>query len=90
MAETLLQEPNVELFDFQARFDWVENYDLYYDLIHYVSVVNDEMAHAMSDGVCRINDIDPPAYMLTNVSHNTLFSFRQAIGKQIGKNIARI
>ncbi|MBE5799975.1 MAG: hypothetical protein E7321_08515 [Clostridiales bacterium] len=57
MAKTLLHEPNVELFDFQARFDWVEDYDLYYDLIHYISVINDEMAYAMADGACRVTDM---------------------------------
>ena len=57
MAETLLKEPNVALFDFQARFDWIENYDLYYDLIHYIAVINDEMAYAMADGVCRVTDM---------------------------------
>ena len=57
MAETLLAESNVELFDFQARFDWTADYDLYYDLIHYISVVNNEMAYDMADGVCRITDM---------------------------------
>lgn len=57
MARTLLAEPNVELFDYQARFDWIENYDLYYDLIHYISTINDEMAWAMARGDCRITDI---------------------------------
>lgn len=57
MAEILLAEPNVELFDFQARFDWIENYDLYYDLIHYISVVNNEMAYDMADGVCRVTSL---------------------------------
>ena len=57
MAETLLQEPNVELFDFQAYTDWIENYDLYYDLIHYIAVVNDEMAYMMADDSCRVSDM---------------------------------
>ena len=57
MAKTLLAEPNVELFDFQAHFDWTQNYDLYYDLIHYISEVNDEMAAMLADGVCRITDM---------------------------------
>ena len=56
MAQTLLAEPNVELFDFQAHFDWVENYDLYFDLIHYISSVNDEMAYMMAENTCRITD----------------------------------
>ena len=57
MASTLLAEPNVELFDFQAHFDWVENYDLYYDLIHYISVVNNDMAYMIAGGACRITDM---------------------------------
>ncbi len=57
MAQTLLAEPNVELFDFQAHFDWTENYDLYYDLIHYIAVVNDEMAYMMADDICRVSDM---------------------------------
>lgn len=57
MAKTLLAEPNVELFDFQAHFDWTQSYDLYYDLIHYISSVNDEMAYLLADGVCRVSDM---------------------------------
>lgn len=57
MAKALLEEPNVELFDFQVCFDWIENYDLYYDLIHYISVVNDEMAYRIAEGACRVTDM---------------------------------
>ena len=56
MAKLLLAEPNVELYDFQASFDWTQNYDLYYDLIHYISVVNDEMACRIARGENRITD----------------------------------
>lgn len=57
MAQMLLNEPNVELFDFQAHFDWVCSYDLYYDLIHYISSVNNEMAYMIADDLCRIRDM---------------------------------
>ena len=57
IAETLLQEPNVVLYDFQAHFDWVCNAELYYDLIHYIACVNDDMAYAMADGLCRVTDM---------------------------------
>lgn len=53
----LLAEPNVELYDFHAHFDWVADDSLYYDLIHYISSVNDEMASAMAKGLCRVTDI---------------------------------
>ena len=57
MAQTLLAEPNVRLFDFQAHADWIQDYDLYYDLIHYISVVNDEMAYMMAQDICRVTDM---------------------------------
>lgn len=58
MAKMLLAEPNVELFDFQAHFEWIENYDLYYDLIHYISTVNDEIAYKIAEDFCRVRNID--------------------------------
>lgn len=57
LAKALLEEPNVELYDFQAYFDWTENYDLYYDLIHYIACVNDAIADAMAGGLCRVTDM---------------------------------
>lgn len=63
MAQTLLIEPNVELFDFQAQFDWICNYDLYYDLIHYISTINNEMAYMMADDICRV-------YNMTQIEQN--------------------
>ncbi len=57
IAEALLAEPNVELYDFQTHVDWTENYDLYFDLIHYIASVNDDMASAMAAGLCRVTDL---------------------------------
>ena len=57
VIRTLLAEPNVELYDFQAHFDWTADYSLYYDLIHYISSVNDAMAGAMAGGLCRVTDM---------------------------------
>lgn len=57
ITEMLLAEPNVELYDFQMHTQWTENYDIYYDLIHYIPSVNDEIASALADGLCRITDI---------------------------------
>lgn len=57
LAQLLLAEPNVELYDFQMKTEWTEDYSLYFDLIHYVSSVNDAMALAMAEGDCRITDL---------------------------------
>lgn len=56
IAETLLAEPNAILYDFQLETRWTENYALYYDLIHYIPSVNDEIAAAMAAGQCRVTD----------------------------------
>jgi len=56
ITERLLAEPNVELFDFQAHTEWTENYALYYDLIHYIPTVNDQIAAALASDLCRITD----------------------------------
>ena len=64
LAAALLAEPNVTLYDFQAHSAWTQDYSLYFDLLHYVSSVNDGMAQAMADGLCR-------ADTLTQVEENS-------------------
>jgi len=54
LAQALLNEPNVRLYDFQTHMPWVSDYSLYFDLIHYTAQVNDAMAQAMADGLCLI------------------------------------
>ena len=55
IGQALLAEPNVRLYDFHAHMDWVSDYSLYFDLIHYTSEVNDAMAQAMADSLCLID-----------------------------------
>lgn len=57
ITELLLAEENVELYDFQMYTPWTEDYDLYYDLIHYIPAVNDAIAGAIAAGQCRITEI---------------------------------
>ena len=57
LSAALLAEPNVQLYDFQAHSAFTEDYSLYFDLLHYVSSVNDDMAQAMKDGVCRVHTL---------------------------------
>lgn len=58
LAKALLAQPNVELYDFQAHSAWTEDYSLYFDLLHYVSSVNDAMASAMAQGLCRVQSLE--------------------------------
>ena len=64
LGEALLAEPNVAVYDFQTHTDWTENYSLYYDLIHYTASINDAMADAMAQGLCRVED---SAALLENI-----------------------
>lgn len=52
----LIGEENVQLYDFQTYAGFVNQYDLYYDRIHYISSVNDAMAQAMAAGTCLITE----------------------------------
>ena len=57
LAGLLLAEPNVRLFDFAAREEWTQDYNLYFDSIHYISSVNDAMASAIAADECRVTDV---------------------------------
>lgn len=54
LCDALLAEPNVELYDFQLEAQWTQDLSLFYDLIHYIPVVNDGIAAAISAGRCRV------------------------------------
>lgn len=54
LMDSLLDEPNVAIYDFQTYTPWVRQPELYYDLIHYTSPVNDAMAQAIARGEGRI------------------------------------
>lgn len=56
LCKVLLEEPNVELYDFQLETRWTQDLSLYYDLIHYIPSVNDGVAGAIARGQCRITD----------------------------------
>ena len=46
--------PNVALYDFQARLDWVTNLDNYKDLYHFSPRISREMIEAIAKGVSRV------------------------------------
>lgn len=58
LLSALIAEENVTVYDFQICEEWVLHYDLYYDLIHYTSPVNDAMAQAMAEGKFIISTQD--------------------------------
>ncbi|MBR3794932.1 MAG: hypothetical protein IKK34_02725 [Clostridia bacterium] len=56
LCSALLAEPNVRLYDFQLEAQWMQDLSLYYDLIHYIPVVNDGIASAIAEDRCRVTD----------------------------------
>ena len=82
LAALLLAEPNVQLFDFQNRKEWTQDYDLYFESIHYVSCVNDAMAHAMAAGECRVTDVSQVEASSDALRADCLALYAEQTGKE--------
>ena len=54
LIEVLLAYDNVQVYDFQARADWICDLDNYIDARHYSGAINDAMAEAMAAGENRV------------------------------------
>ena len=50
----LLQYPNVEIYDFSSRVDWITDLDSYFDYSHHSSDVSDKIMRAMAAGENRV------------------------------------
>ena len=55
VAEMLSAAPNVEIYDFSCRLDWIENLDNYFDYSHHSTEVCDALIRAMAEGENRVN-----------------------------------
>ena len=56
LAEALLPYDNVEIYDFQARTEWICDLNQYIDAKHYGPDINDAMAAEMAAGLSRVTD----------------------------------
>lgn len=56
-TERLLELPNVTLYDFNAREEWVRDLRYYKDYSHYAPEINDAIVNAIAAGENRVNDI---------------------------------
>ena len=54
LIEVLLAYDNVQVYDFQARAEWICDLDNYIDTRHYSGAINDAMAEAMAAGENRV------------------------------------
>ncbi|MBQ8129700.1 MAG: hypothetical protein IJ175_05575 [Clostridia bacterium] len=54
VCEMLLGYPNVEVYDFSCRLDWIENLNNYFDYSHHSRQVSDALIAAMARGENRV------------------------------------
>ena len=82
LTALLLAEPNVQLFDFAVLEAWTQNYDLYFDAIHYVSSVNDAMALALAADEGRVTDASQMEANNRQLRQDTLSLLAAQAGKE--------
>ena len=58
LCEKLLKYPNVEIYDYSSRIDWITDLDQYFDYSHHSGAVSDKLMRAMADGENRVLSTD--------------------------------
>ena len=58
VCELLLSYPNVEIYDFSSRLEWVENLNNYFDYSHHCTAVSDALIRAMAAGENRVTSVE--------------------------------
>ncbi|MBO5220427.1 MAG: hypothetical protein J6M47_02295 [Clostridia bacterium] len=58
VCEKLLEYPNVKIFDFSSREEWITNLDHYFDYSHHSGEVSDAIMRAMAAGECRVHSVE--------------------------------
>ena len=58
VCEFLLQYPNVEVYDFSSRVEWITDLDEYFDYSHHSSAISDNIMRAMAAGENRVYTVD--------------------------------
>lgn len=54
VCELLLQYPNVEIYDFSSRIEWITDLDSYFDYSHHSPAMSDAIMRAMAAGENRV------------------------------------
>jgi len=58
VCEYLLKYPNVEIYDFSSRIEWITDLDEYFDYSHHSSTMSDSIMRAMAAGENRVNSVE--------------------------------
>ena len=54
LCEKLLDYPNVEIYDYSSRIDWITDLNQYFDYSHHSGEVSDRLMRAMAAGENRV------------------------------------
>ena len=58
VCELLLDCPNVEIYDFSSRVEWITDLDEYFDYSHHSSAMSDSIMRAMAAGENRVTTVE--------------------------------
>lgn len=58
VCELLLAYPNVEIYDFSSRLEWITDLDEYFDYSHHSGAISDAIMHAMAAGENRVTSVE--------------------------------
>ena len=58
VCELLLEYPNVEIYDFSSRVEWITDLDEYFDYSHHSSAMSDNIMRAMAAGENRVLTVE--------------------------------
>ena len=58
VCELLLQYPNVEIYDYSSRIEWITDLDEYFDYSHHSSAISDAVMRAMAAGENRVLSVE--------------------------------
>ena len=58
VCELLLQYPNVKIFDFSCREEWITDLDSYFDYSHHSGDISDALMRAMAAGENRVLSVE--------------------------------
>ena len=58
VCELLLAYPNVEIYDFSSRLEWITDLDEYFDYSHHSGAISDAIMRAMAAGENRVTSVE--------------------------------
>ncbi len=58
VCELLLAYPNVEIYDFSSRLEWITDLDEYFDYSHHSGDISDAIMRAMAAGENRVTSVE--------------------------------